>query len=155
MKTTRLITSLCTIGLALSVGACSADSATTEPTATATRVKSTPLPEVPNLGAKPAGIAKDVKITECPTAKGNQVAKGTATNSAKEARDLSVIVIWLKNNSGDPLGSGIAVLKGVPAGKTVDWSVKAKVVDQADRCVLNAQAGQLQASASPSPTRTK
>ena len=101
------------------------------------------------------GVVKDVQITECPTTKGEVTAKGKAKNSAKEARDLSVIVIWLKNNSGDPLGSGIAVLKGVPAGKTVDWSVKAKVVDQADRCVLNAQAGQLQASASPSPTRTK
>lgn len=146
MNTTRLITSLCTIGLALSVGACSADSATTEPTPTATRVKSTPLPQVPNLGAKPAGIAKDVKITECPTAKGNQVAKGTVTNSAKEARDLSIIVIWLKNNSGDPLGSGIAVLKQVAPGKSEHFEIKANVVEQADRCVLNAQAGQITAA---------
>ena len=158
MNTKRLIASLGVTGLALSLGACSGSPAPTQPTATptaASTVKSTPLPTVPNLGKTVQGVVKDVQITECPTTKGEVTAKGKAKNSAKEARDLSVIVIWLKNNSGDPLGSGIAVLKGVPAGKTVDWSVKAKVVDQADRCVLHAQAGQLQASASPSPTRTK
>lgn len=161
MKTPRLIPPLCAVGLALSLSACSAAEGEkpTTPTSTppAAQVKSTPLPAVPNMGKDVQGVAKDVKITECPTNKGEVTAKGTATNSGKAARDISVIVIWLKNNSGDPLGSGIAMLKDVPAGKSANWSVKAKVVDQADRCVLNAQAGQLTpstATASPKPTAT-
>ena len=62
------------------------------------------------------------------------------------AGHLSIIVIWLKNNSGDPLGSGIAVLKQVAPGKSENFEIKANVVEQADRRVLNAQAGQITAA---------
>lgn len=70
------------------------------------------------------------------------VAKGEAKNSAAEPRDIAVMVIWLKKDSGTPLGSGMIVLPQVAPGATVDWQVEANVVDVADRCVLNATAGQ-------------
>lgn len=104
--------------------------------------QASPLPVPPKL-TNSAGIAKDVAIVECPTTEGKVSAKGTAKNSAKKAKDLVVIVIWLKNDSGDPLGSGIATLKDVKPGKSKDWTVDTTLVAQADRCVLNATAGSI------------
>lgn len=102
--------------------------------------QASPLPAPPKL-KDPKGVAKDVAIVECPTTEGKVTAKGTAKNSAKKKKDLVVIVIWLKNDSGDPLGSGITTLKGVEPGKSKDWSVDATLIAPADRCVLNATAG--------------
>lgn len=38
------------------------------------------------------------------------------------------------------------MLKQVAPGKTENFEIKANVVEQADRCVLNAQAGQITAA---------
>ncbi len=104
--------------------------------------KSTPLPTPPDFGEDKAGVAADVTITECQLAAGDVVAKGTAVNSASEPRDIAIIVIWLKEDSGTPLGSGMTVLSQVEPGATLDWQVATQTVDLAERCVLNATAGQ-------------
>ena len=117
-------------------------SAPASPAAADPAQQASPLPVPPKLKGS-AGIAKDVDIVECPTTEGKVTAKGTAKNSAKQKKDLVVIVIWLKNDSGDPLGSGITTLKGVEPGKSKDWAVDATLVAPADRCVLNATAGSI------------
>lgn len=138
--------------MGLAITGCSGDAASGDASSGVTRTepKSTPLPSHMDLGPSPAGIAKDVKITECPTAKGAVVAKGTAKNSGKKPTDMSIMVIWLKSDSGNPLGSGIAALKQVKPGESKDWSVKATLVADADRCVLNALAGTAEPSGNSS-----
>lgn len=133
--------------LAASLVGCSNDAPAESPAETPTAavpsstVEASPLPTPPKL-TKSEGVAKDITIVECPTTKGAVVAKGTAKNTAKERRDIVLILIWLKNDSGDPLGSGMAVMKDVGAGKTKEWTIKATLVDQADRCVTNATSGE-------------
>lgn len=132
------------VGLTACGGGTSGTSASPSSSSTPrTTVSSTPLPAEPDLGDGAQGIAKDVTITDCPTATGEQTAKGTVVNSAAEARDLSIIIVWLADaTGGDPLASGITVLQDVPAGETREWSVSGNVVTQADRCVVNARSGQ-------------
>lgn len=130
--------------LGIGLAACSGDGGA-DPSPTPTRssiVQSTPLPEPPDFGDTTAGVAADVTITECPLQTGEVVAKGTAVNSSVEPRDMAIMVIWLKNDSGTPLGSGMVVLEQVPAGESVEWEVSGVTVDLPERCVLNATAGQ-------------
>lgn len=146
---TRLTSTLALgAALALALSGCTGNDAKKDeappPAAPTTQApQASPLPNPPDLGPNKKGVVADVKITACPTDKGQMEAKGTAVNSADQKRDMTVIVVWLKNDSGQPLGSGMAVLRGVDPKKTVEWTVKADVVDKADRCVLNAQAGQI------------
>lgn len=139
---------LAAIGALLGVGltACSgtdAPSPTPTPTPSASVApRSTPIPTPPDFGPDQAGVAADVSIAECQLALGAVQASGTALNSATEPRDIAVIVIWLKNDSGSPLGSGLVVLEQVPPGESRDWQVDAETVEMPERCVLNATAGQ-------------
>lgn len=147
--TTMLVAGAC-LGLAACTGGAGGDqspgpdASSASAAATSAAPKSTPLPAPPDFGDSKAGVAADVQITECPLAVGDVVAKGTALNSAAEPRDIAVIVIWLKNDSGSPLGSGMVVLPQVPAGETVQWEAAGVTVDMPERCVLNATAGQPQ-----------
>lgn len=135
------------LSVLLAAGLAGCSGAGTDPSpspAPTTSLTSTPLPVPPDFGETNAGVAADVTITECPLATGEVVAKGTAVNSASEPRDIAIIIVWLKNDSGSPLGSGMTVLEQVPAGETVDWEVSGVTVDLPERCVLNATAGQQQ-----------
>ncbi len=134
------------LALTLSVVGCSGKGENGEPTptpVTSQSVSVTPIPTPPDLGPNVQGVVKDVEITECPTNEGNVVAKGTAKNSAAEVRDIAIMVFWLTNDSGNPLGAGLVTLEDVAPGETVDWQVEAEVFAQADRCVLNVTSGEL------------
>lgn len=115
---------------------------TPTPSTTVPAVTAPPLPKVPVFAEKtPAGAMIDVKVVECPMDKGEQTAKLKLTNSTKKARDYSIMVVWLRNNDGTPLGSGLATVEDAAPGKEIDVTVKAKVVEKAERCALNVFAG--------------
>lgn len=156
MKTSRLAAALAGLALLAGLAGCSGPSPTPSPTGPtpSETIKASPLPSQPNLGPTPAGVAKDVTITECPTDPGEAVvAKGTVKNSATQTRDISITVIWLRNDSGSPLGSGLVVVRGVKPGETKGWEVKAHTVAKSDRCALHALSGSLQQQ-SPSPSQS-
>ena len=102
-----------------------------------------PLPAQPSFASSPVGAIVDVKIVDCPTDAGEQTAKLTLKNSTKEARDYAIMVIWLKNGSGTPLGSALVKVQDAAPGKEQTVSAKAKVVAKADKCTLNVKAGSL------------
>lgn len=106
-------------------------------------ISTPPLPPEPTFSATPVGAVVDAKVVECKTDAGEQTAKLTLTNSSKTARDYAVMVIWLKNDSGTPLGSGLKTVQNLEPGKKVDIEVKAKVMAKADKCALNVRAGDL------------
>ncbi|WP_420175968.1 hypothetical protein [Luteococcus sp. OSA5] len=106
-------------------------------------VSAAPMPKQAAFKGGDTGAVADVEIVDCPTGKGSQTARLTITNSTKKPRDYAVMVIWLKKDSGTPLGSGQAVHKAAAPGKKTDLTVKGKLVDNADRCVLNVRAGAL------------
>ncbi|MHA7861938.1 hypothetical protein ACX1DX_11255 [Tessaracoccus sp. Y36] len=96
--------------------------------------------EIPALGAEEAGIASDVKLEECGLEAGPVKASGTVTNTADEARDLVVAVIWLgKDGSGSSLSVKVFQEGAVPAGETLDFTLETEIPDAASRCVLNAR----------------
>lgn len=125
-------------------GCTSKEVTTTVTTTTATpAVTAPPLPAEPTFSGTPAGARADVKVVDCPTDAGNQVAKLELTNSTKKPRDYSIMVIWLKNDSGTPLGSALLKQNNAAPGKKIPLQAKAKVVEKADRCVLNVRAGNI------------
>lgn len=144
-----------TIALSLLAGCSSKDGDGKESTAPAPSAPSSksaapsptitmpPLPKEPGFKGTPAGAVMDVKVVQCPTAAGTQVAKVEVTNSTKSARDYAIMVIWLQDGSGTPVGSGLATAKKAAPGKKVSLEVKGKVVVKADKCVLNVKAGTL------------
>lgn len=133
-------------GLALA-GCTKDDQASPSPSdgaSTSAAPTSTPLPKEPTFADKtPAGARADVKVVDCPTGKGEQTVKLELTNSAKKARDYSILVMWLKNDSGTPLGSVLITKQDAAPGKKVALTGKAKVVTDADQCVLKVLAGTL------------
>lgn len=114
-------------------------------TPTVLAVSTTPLPPEPSWKSTPAGAAADVVWDKaaCPKEKGTQTVKGTVKNSATEARDYNIMIIWMKNGSGTPLGAGKAVVQDLAPGEERAWEVTAQVFDKADECVPNVYAGQL------------
>lgn len=117
--------------------------ATPSPTAAASTREASPLPAEPTFEGTPGGAAADLKITDCPKAEGKQTAKATLTNSSKDKRDYSVMIIWLKNDNGTPLGSGLEVVKGLEPGQSKDIQITSDVVATADVCVPNVRVGTL------------
>ncbi|GAA4887902.1 hypothetical protein GCM10025789_00030 [Tessaracoccus lubricantis] len=95
---------------------------------------------IPTLGAEEAGIASDVDLKECGLEAGAVSATGTVTNSADEARDVVVAVIWLgKDGSGSSLSVKVFQEAGVPAGESRDFTLETEIPADASRCVLNAR----------------
>lgn len=148
---TPVVLALCA-GLALTglVGCTNKDKdgaqagASTSPAATKATVTAPPLPKEPTFAEKtPAGAVSDVKIVDCPLEVGEQTVKLELTNSTKKARDYEVLVIWLKNDSGTPLGSTLVTHKAAAPGKKVELTAKGKVVEKSDKCVLKVLAGTL------------
>lgn len=140
-----LVLTSCALVAGLALGGCSKDdkSSETTPTATKAAVPGPSFPAVPAFKKSPAGALVDVKLVDCPTAKGEQTAKLELTNSTKAARDYSIMVIWLKNDSGDPRGAALVKQQAAAPGKTIKLTAKAKVVEDSDRCVLQVLAGDL------------
>lgn len=130
------------------LGGCSKTETTVEKTVTpatpsASAGVSATLPAIPGFKGKATGAVADVKVVKCPTEKGEQTVELALTNSTKKARDYAIMVIWLKNDSGNPLGATMVTAKDAEPGKKTELSGKAKVLAKADRCVLNVQAGDL------------
>lgn len=127
-----------------------APTATTTTTTTASAapkvtVSTTPLPKDPTWKGSPAGGLADVTwdANKCGKDKGKQTVTGTVTNSAKVARDYAIMIMWLKNDSGTPLGGNRVIVNDVKPGETKEWTLTANVADKADRCVPNVLAGDL------------
>ncbi|MGL5810860.1 MAG: hypothetical protein ACRCYQ_13030 [Nocardioides sp.] len=97
----------------------------------------------PGMGKDFDGILADVTTEDCPTAKGEVEAKGTVLNSKKDDRDILISVVWLKKNSGDSLAIDYVALTDVGAGDTKEWSVKADLPRNADRCVIAAKSNKV------------
>lgn len=143
-KSPAVIATCAALALAGLAGCSGKDGETeTSPSPTVPSVTAPPLPKSPAFKGEATGAVADVKIVDCPTEKGEQTAKLALTNSTKKARDYAVMVIWLKNDSGTPLGSALVTQKAAAPGKKVELKAKGKVVDKADRCVLNVRAGTL------------
>ncbi len=92
------------------------------------------LPDIPALKRERGGAIKDLELGECATDKGNQEVSGTITSSLKKKADYLVTVSWT-TSSGDVMGRGFAVLKGIAPGASEDFTIKAKVADGATQCV--------------------
>ncbi|MGL5406757.1 MAG: hypothetical protein ACRDAX_08280 [Propionibacteriaceae bacterium] len=117
--------------------------ATANPTALSVPKKaSTPLPPQPSFMNTPAGAAADVEFN-CDLEPGAKEVKVKVKNSAAETRDYSIYIIWLKADSGTPIGSGLAVVEEVNPGETKEVVLTAEVVEKADRCTKNVYAGKL------------
>lgn len=93
-----------------------------------------------DMGADFRGVLADVTTEACPTTKGKVTAKGTVVNSAQEAADLFIGVIWLKPDSGDSVAMKEWTAKNVAPGESVEWSVSATLPSKPGRCVLQAKA---------------
>ncbi len=92
------------------------------------------LPDIPALKRERGGAIKDLDLGECATDKGKQEVSGTITSSLKKRADYLVTVSWT-TSSGDVMGRGFAVLKGVAPGASKDFTIEAKVADGATQCV--------------------
>lgn len=92
------------------------------------------LPDIPALKKERGGAIKDLELGECATDKGDQEVSGTITSSLKKRADYLVTVSWT-TSSGDVMGRGFAVLKGVAPGASEDFTIEAKVADGATQCV--------------------
>lgn len=139
-----IVIAACTALALAGLAGCSGKDGDADPTPSAApTVTAPPLPKSPAFKGEATGAVADVKIVDCPTEKGEQTAKLALTNSTKKARDYAVMVIWLKNDSGTPLGSALVTQKAAAPGKKLELKAKGKVVDKADRCVLNVRAGAL------------
>lgn len=135
-------------GLLAITGSCSDDddeTDTSSPAAgTATSVAETAVSSepftVPEL-TEPVGVVNDVVIDECTMKKGAVRANGTAVNSADADGDIAITILWMLNNSDDPISLASTTLEDVPAGDEVEWSVETDIERAAERCVINARRG--------------
>lgn len=129
--------------LSLWMAGCSSDEKAADSASAVPQVSAPPLPKEPTFAKTPASAVGDVKLVSCGLEKGEQTAKLELTNSAKAKRDYSIMVIWLKNDSGTPRGSALAKQLDAAPGKKIELSAKAKVVEKSDRCVLKVLAGEV------------
>lgn len=110
-----------------------------EPSTSAGERMPSPYP----LVADAAGVAKDVVIVRCDLKAGEVVASGTVVNTAEKAADFAISIIWLPGNSADPIGVASTTVPAVESAATVEWSVAAILLNDADRCAVNARRGSL------------
>lgn len=108
-------------------------------TAAVATVKMTEL-TMPEL-TDPIGVVDDIVIEECQLEKGAVRAAGTAVNSGDGESDIAITIIWMLNNSDDPISLASTTLEDVPAGDEVAWSVETDIERAAERCVINARRG--------------
>lgn len=89
------------------------------------------------------GILADVTVTSCPTEAGKVTAVGTVVNSAKKARDLSIVIAWNAPGSTRSLMQLAVTKRAVPAGKKVDWKTSGNLPADSGPCVVLARSGKL------------
>lgn len=99
------------------------------------------LPSVPTVTDE-AGAIKDATFGSCQTTAGAQEVTGKITSSASGTADYVITVSWV-NETSDVLARGVDVLKGVPAGGSKDFTVKADVPDGATTCTFHVVRGSL------------
>ncbi|MEZ5093179.1 hypothetical protein [Nocardioides sp.] len=130
--------------LAAALAGCSGDDdpgseGSTSPSASSTgvdpgNVSPSDLPDIPVLKKEQGGARDDLELGECPTDSGKRAVKGTITSTLKKRADYLVTVSWT-TSSGDVMGRGFALLKGVGPGESQDFTIRAKVADGATQCV--------------------
>jgi len=139
------------VAVLLSATACSGDdepkggkTPSKAPTSADTGIISPELPKDPKFEGKTDGVIKDVVVKSCDTEKGPVAAAGTATNSSKKTQDIVVSISWAVTTTSDVVARGIASLKDVKPGDTVDWDVKADLKSsETVACVATALRGTL------------
>jgi hypothetical protein len=92
------------------------------------------LPAVPTLKKEQGGAVKDLQLGDCATDSGKRSVKGTITSSLDKKADYLVTVSWT-TSTGDVMGRGFALLKGVGPGDSQEFTIRAKVADGATQCV--------------------
>jgi len=134
--------------IALAGGACSDDEEAggasmslgdQRATAAVATVKMTEV-SMPEL-TDPIGVVDDIVIEECQLEQGAVRAAGTAVNSGDGESDIAITIIWMLNNSDEPISLASTTLEGVPAGDEVAWTVETDIKRAAERCVINARRG--------------
>ncbi len=102
------------------------------------------LPAVPVFRGASRGVIGDVVVDACATGPGEVAASGTATNSARERRDVVVSVSWTVGETGDVVARAVAEVADLAPGDTGEWDVEATVPGRsAAACVPAAYAGRL------------
>lgn len=89
----------------------------------------------------PVGVVDDIVIEECQLEQGAVRAAGTAVNSGDAESDIAITIIWMLNNSDEPISLASTTLEDVPAGDEVAWTVETDIERAAERCVINARRG--------------
>ncbi len=122
------------------------DSADAKPSASASidpdRTSPSDLPEVPQIKDF-EGAVKDVKVGECPTAKGDNKVSGSVKNSTDAAQDYVITISWITSRS-DVVARGVATVEDLPAGESKKWAVTGELAKSgAYTCTTQVQRGQL------------
>ncbi len=115
--------------------------ASAQPTAVDTGRVSPELPEEPTLTSE-QGAVQDASFGSCDASAGRQKVSGSITSTATERTDYVVTVSWI-NETSDVLARGVAVLKGVTPGESVDFTVSARVPKGASTCTYRVVRGRL------------
>ncbi|HHU08803.1 MAG TPA: hypothetical protein GXZ60_02125 [Intrasporangiaceae bacterium] len=96
---------------------------------------------VVELEGEAAGIRSDVTLDSCDLTAGAVQATGSVTNSADEARDVVVMIVWLEQESNSSLARKTFVERDLAPGESVDFTLDAELAEDARECVVNARAG--------------
>jgi len=130
------------VGVIAFAGACSDDEAGGDASMSQVGSAGTVSAEVsmPEL-TDPIGVVDDIVIEECQLEQGVVRAAGTAVNSGDGESDIAITIIWMLNNSDEPISLASTTLEDVPAGDEVAWTVETDIERAAERCVINARRG--------------
>lgn len=103
------------------------------------RVSPTDMPSPPTL-KDPQGAISDLTLGECATKPGEQKVKGKLTSSQKASADFLVTISWT-TATGDVMGRGFTVVKGLAPGASKKFTITAKVAPGAVQCVKGVEFG--------------
>lgn len=143
----RLVGGLAVVALSLgAVAGCGSDDGSSSATSEASEsaMATGEIVSAPELEEGWDGILKDVKIEECQLESGDVTAKGTVVNSAKDQRDLVLLISWNAPDSTKPILQLPVTEKDVPAGKELKWEVSGELPADAGECGVLARSGNLE-----------
>ncbi|MFT3970800.1 MAG: hypothetical protein QM695_11120 [Micropruina sp.] len=140
----RVLTAAVAAALGFALVGCSGTAPEPTPSASGAavdpaRVSPTNLP-VPPMVKDPQGAISDLTLGECATKPGEQKVKGTLTSSQKASADFLVTISWT-TATGDVMGRGFTVVKGLAPGATKKFTITAKVAPGAVQCVKGVEFG--------------